>query len=33
MMTGREHEPGVTLERFYEVVTAGRHADIDAMLA
>jgi DNA-binding CsgD family transcriptional regulator len=33
MVDGREHGPGLTLERFYEVVTAGRHADVDATLA
>jgi DNA-binding CsgD family transcriptional regulator len=33
MVSGREHEPALTLERFYEVVTAGGHADIDAALA
>jgi DNA-binding CsgD family transcriptional regulator len=33
MLTGPQTEAGLTLERFYDVVTAGRHADIDAALA
>ena len=33
MVSGREHAPELTLERFYDVVTAGRQGDIDAALA
>ncbi len=33
MIHAREAKPALTLERFYDVVTAGRHADIDAALA
>ena len=33
MLTGHEHEPGLTLERFYTIAADGRQADIDAALA
>jgi len=33
MLNGREHEPGLTVERFYEIAAEARHADIDAALA
>ncbi|HZW52924.1 MAG TPA: hypothetical protein VFF00_02755, partial [Candidatus Elarobacter sp.] len=33
MLNGREPEPALTLEQFYDIATEGRSADIDAALA
>ncbi|MDP9105868.1 MAG: hypothetical protein M3N49_08035, partial [Candidatus Eremiobacteraeota bacterium] len=33
MLNGHEHEPRLTLERFYDLAMAARPADIDAALA
>ncbi|MDQ6924785.1 MAG: helix-turn-helix domain-containing protein [Candidatus Eremiobacteraeota bacterium] len=32
MLSGHEHEPGLTLERFYTIAANGRPSDIDAAL-